>query len=208
MRFGRSLCLFVSFGFLAAVPAHAAPANVNVVDFSYKPFRVKVQPGEAVTWRVVDGPGHTITSRRGAPAGFDSGTKSPGEAYSFKFAVPGRYRYICLIHPDRMSGVVQVGDDTVDPLVTKVKARRGKKSVRLSFRISEEAKAKATFIRAGKVAKTIRTKTLREGARSVLFKPKTLKAGRYRVKLEVTDLEGNAAKSISKRFTVPRPKSA
>ncbi len=79
--------------------------------------------------------------------------------------------------------------------------------MRVSFRLSEEGRAKATFIRAGKVVKTIRTKTLRKGTRSVVFKGKALRPGRYRVKLELTDPEGNAAKPVSKRFTVPRPKS-
>ena len=206
MRLGRFTCLLASAGLLAAAPAQAAPASVDVRDFSFSPFRVKVQPGEAVTWRV-GGVGHTATSRRGAPASFDSGTKSAGETYSFTFTVPGRYRYLCLIHPTEMTGVVQVGDDTVDPRVTRARVKRGARSVRLSFRISEEARARATFTRAGKVAKTIRTKTLRQGSHSVVFRPKTLTPGRYRVKLGVTDVEGNAAKPVTKRFTVPRPKN-
>ena len=207
MRLGRSLCLFASFGLLAAAPAHPAPANVDVADFSFKPFRVKVEPGEAVNWRVLGG-GHTITSRRGAPANFDSGTREAGERYSFKFALSGRYRYLCLIHPTEMSGVVQVGADTVDPVVTGAKVKRGSRSVRLSFRVSEEARARASLTRAGKVVKAIRTNVLRQGSRSVLLKPRVLKPGRYRLRLEVTDLEGNAAKPVSRRFTVPRPKTS
>jgi plastocyanin len=208
MRTGRLFCLLVSLGLLAAAPAQATPANVDVVDFSFQPFRVKVQPGEAVTWRIVNGPGHTATSRRGAPAAFSSGTKLAGESYSFKFTVPGRYRYLCLFHPDQMSGVVQVGDDTVDPVVAGVRVRRGRKSVRLSFRVSEEARARASLTRAGKVVKTIRTKVLRQGARSVLIKPRALKPGRYRLRLEVTDLEGNTAKPVSKHLTVPPRKTS
>ena len=202
------LVLFALFGLLAAAPVQAAPAGVDVGDYFYRAHRVKVNPGEAVTWRILDGSSHTITSGRGAPAAFDSGEKKPGETYKFAFASPGRYRYVCLIHPGLMVGVVQVGPDTTDPTVTRVKAKRGKRSVRLSFRVSEDVKAKATFIRAGKVVKTIRTKTLREGSRSVLYKPKSLTPGRYRVKLEVTDLEGNAAKPVTKRFAVPRPRTS
>ena len=80
----------------------------------------------------------------------------------------------------------------------------GKRSVRVSFRVSEEVKVKATFTRAGKLVKRIRTKQLRQGSRSVTLKRK-LSPGRYRVKLEATDLEGNKAKAVSKRFRVPRP---
>jgi plastocyanin len=200
----RLLVLLLLLGLAAAAPAQAAPANVEVGDFFYRPFRVKVEPGEPVNWRVLDGTDHTITSDRGAPARFDSEGKAPGQTYSFRFTLPGRYRYVCEFHPGLMDGVVQVGDDTVDPVVTGVKARPGRRSVRLSFRVSEEVKAKATFFRAGKVVKTIRTKTLRQGARSVRYRPKILRPGRYRVKLAVRDLEGNAAKAVSKRFRIPR----
>jgi hypothetical protein len=113
-----------------------------------------------------------------------------------------------VIHPDQMTGVVQVGDDTVDPVVAGVRVRRGRKSVRVSFRVSEEATATAALTRAGKLVKRVRTKVLREGSRSVLLKPKALKSGRYRVKLVVTDLEGNAAKPVAKRFTVPPRKTS
>ncbi len=198
------LCLFALVGLLAAAPAQAAPARVDVGDFFYRAYRVKVNPSEAVTWRLLDGSPHTITSRRGAPAAFDSGDREPGATYSFTFTTPGRYRYFCVIHPGLMDGVVQVGDDTVDPTVSRVTVRRGRKSVRLSFRVSEEARARASLTRAGKVVKTIRTKVLRQGTRSVLIKPRALRAGRYRLRLEVTDLEGNAAKPISRRITVPR----
>ncbi len=70
---------------------------------------MKVNPGEAVNWRVADGSPHTMTSERGAPAAFDSDEKMPGETYSFSFTLPGRYEYMCLIHPGLMNGVVQVG---------------------------------------------------------------------------------------------------
>jgi plastocyanin len=201
----RLLALLLLLGLMAAAPAQAAPANVDVGDFFYRPFRVKVEPGEPVNWRVLDGTDHTITSARGAPASFDSDGRVPGQTYSFRFTLPGRYRYVCLFHPGLMDGVVQVGDDTVDPVVSRVRVRRGSRSVRLSFRVSEEVKAKATFFRAGKLVKTIRTKTLRQGARSVLYRPRSLRPGRYRVKLAATDLEGNAAKAVSRRFTIPRP---
>ena len=203
----RLICLLALVGLLAAAPAQAAPAKVDVGDFFYRAYRVKVNPGEAVTWRLLDGSPHTITSRRGAPAAFDSGDREPGATYSFKFTTVGRYRYFCLIHPGLMDGVVQVGDDTVDPTVSRVSVKRGRKSVRLSFRVSEEVRVRASLTRAGKVVKTIRTKTLRQGARSVLIKPRALKPGRYRLRLEATDLEGNAAKPISKRFSVPRPRT-
>ena len=202
---GRLLSLLGFTMALAASPAHAAPAGVDVGDFFYKPYRVKVQPGEAVTWRVLDGTDHTITSRQGAPASFDSGTKAPGETYAFTFTTTGRYPYFCTIHPGLMSGVVQVGADTVDPILSRARVRVGRRSARVSFRVSEEVKVRATFTRAGKVVKRTRTRTLRQGARSLTYRPRSLIPGAYRVRLVPTDLEGNAGKAVSKRFTVPRP---
>ena len=67
-----------------------------------------------------------------------------------------------------MSGVVQVGADTVDPVVTGVRVKRGRRSVRLSFRSQRGGQGQGQLTRAGKVVKTIRTKILREGSRSVL----------------------------------------
>ena len=37
---------------IPAAPAQAAPARVDVGDFFYRAYRVKVNPGEAVTWRL------------------------------------------------------------------------------------------------------------------------------------------------------------
>lgn len=188
---------------LLTTPAGAADTTVTSGDFFQRPYRAKVDPGDTVTWRIT-GSGHTVTSRRDAPAAFDSGTKGDGETFAFTFSVAGRYAYVCEIHPGLMNGVVQVGPDTVDPVLSRVKARRGKRSVRVSFRLSEEARVKATLRRGGKRVKTVRTKVLRQGSRSVLFKPKALAPGAYRATLEATDLEGNAAKRVSKRFTVPK----
>ncbi len=201
----RPVLLTIALLLLPAAPAGAADTTVTSGDFFQRPYRVKVDPGDTVTWRIT-GSGHTVTSRRGAPAAFDSGTKGDGETFPFTFSVAGRYAYVCEIHPGLMDGVVQVGPDTVDPVISRVRARRGKKSVRVSFRLSEEARARATFRRAGKRVRTIRTKVLRQGGRSVVFRPKTLAPGRYRATLEATDLEGNAAKRVSTRFRVPEPK--
>ena len=89
---------------------------MDVGDFFYRAYRVKVNPGEAVTWRLLDGSA-THDHRRSAapPRRSTPASKAPGETYSFTFTAPGRYRYFCLIHPGLMDGVVQVGADTTDP---------------------------------------------------------------------------------------------
>ena len=188
-----------------AAPAQAATVNVDAGDFFYKPYRVDVALGDTVNWRILPGAAHTITTRKAAPVQFDSGSKEPGETYPYTFSVGGRYSYFCTLHPGLMEGVVQVGPDTVDPRVTRLSVRRGTRSVRLRFRLSEEARVRVTIRREGRKVKTIRTKVLREGARSVLYRPDTLKPGSYRAAFVARDIRGNAASAVRKSFTVPEP---
>ena len=186
-----------------AAPAQAATVNVDTGEFFFRPYRVEVALGDTVNWRILPGAAHTITTRTTAPAQFDSGSREPGETYPHTFSVGGRYSYFCRLHPGLMDGVVQVGPDTVDPRVTRLRVRRGARSVRLRFRLSEDAKVRVTIRREGRKVKTIRTKVLREGARSVLYRPATLRPGSYRAALVATDIEGNVASALRKSFTVP-----
>lgn len=187
-----------------ASPAQAAPANVSIGEFSYRAARVQIDPGESVTWTNKGDVAHTVTSRTGSPERFDSDQLDTGATFKRTFASPGRYAYICTLHPGQMSGVVQVGPDTTATKLTKLKAKRSRKSVRLTFRLSEDAKLKATITRSGKRVAVLTSKTLREGAGSLAYKPKKLAAGRYKVKLVATDAAGNKAKAVSGSFSVPR----
>ena len=194
---------------LLALPAHVGAANthsVTVGDFFYKPKRLEVPVGDTVTWNFTDET-HNVTSRRTAPAKVRSGDRADGTSFSFTFTKPGRYSYMCTIHPGIMEGVVQVGPDTTPAKVTRAKAKRGKKSVRVSFTLSEDAKVKAVFTRAGKRVKAVSPKLLKEGPHSVTFKPKKLTPGSYRVKITTRDFKGNSGKAPSVKFKVPGPKS-
>jgi len=123
-----------------AVPASAADREIRAGDFFYAPGYVRVDPGDTVTWRIEDGAPHDITARRRAPAAFESGTKAPGETFAFTFTEPGRYVYVCTLHPNLgQRGVVQVGPDTVAPAISRPRTRRGRTAVRVSFRLSEDA---------------------------------------------------------------------
>lgn len=191
-----------------AASAGAATKTVRVTDNVFGPKRVQVNPGDTVTWTSAGAVAeHTVTSRRSAPTAFNA--TFPGEAgatFSRTFPAAGRYAYIC--QPHRiigMIGVVQVGADRTAPKLSKVKLKRGKKSVKVSFAVSENARVKATFKRGRKTVKTLRTKTLDEdNPGSVTYKAKKLKAGSYSVSLVVTDEPGkNSAKAVKKKFKVP-----
>ena len=195
---------------LPAFPAGAADSEVKVANFFYRSAYVRVDPGDTVTWRIRDGSNHTMTTRPGAPESFDSGEKEPGSTYEFTFTQPGRYLYTCKIHPRLgQRGVVQVGPDTIRPVVDAQKAKRGARSVRIYFRLSEDAKVKAAFRRGSRAVKTVNTALLIDGKRSLVFKrAKPLAPGSYTVRLTATDYEGNASRPAKVTFSVPKPRAA
>jgi plastocyanin len=93
-----------------AAPTTAPAETVTIVvkDFAFVPANVTVAPGTTVTW-TFEGPApHTSTSSAGASVRWDSGTKRPGERYSFTFDAAGTHHYHCTLHP-RMQGSVTVG---------------------------------------------------------------------------------------------------
>lgn len=191
---------------LPAFGARAADSEVKVGNFFYRAAYVKVSPGETVTWRIQDGSNHTVTTRPGAPEPFDSGEKEPGQTYEFTFTRPGRYLYTCKIHPNLgQRGVVQVGPDATKPTLAAPKATRGAKSVRVSFRLSEDARVTAAFKRGAKTVKTVKTKLLFGGKGSLVFKPAKLEPGRYSARLTAADREGNTSRPVKVAFSVPKP---
>ena len=81
-------------------------------------FRTRsVPPGTWVTWSNGGTDAHTVTAMDGS---FDSGELAPSEGFSWLFDQPGRYQYMCVLHP-WMTGTIIVGDgaalptDPVDP---------------------------------------------------------------------------------------------
>src|SRR5947209_7833000 len=103
--------LFLTTSVLAAVPAGAAPTTqaVTVVNFSFQPDPVQVQPGDTVTWTNKDAQPHTAT----ADDGSFSVLVNPGETKSVTFSSAGSYAYYCKFHGgpggEGMSGTVRVG---------------------------------------------------------------------------------------------------
>ena len=87
---------------LLAVPARAA--GVSIVNFTYQPEQVEIDPGEEVTWTNFDESVHSVTAD---DRSFDSGNLATGQSYALRFDVPGTYRYHCEPHPF-MHGTVAV----------------------------------------------------------------------------------------------------
>lgn len=88
----------------------------------YEPAEISISAGDTVNWRNTSTIAHTVTCDPAKvlrpasvrlPAGtapWDSGTIAPGASWSYRFDVPGEYRYCCVPHElAGMIGVVVVG---------------------------------------------------------------------------------------------------
>ncbi|VVC05606.1 Plastocyanin [uncultured archaeon] len=93
----------------------APPANtVNIVGLEapfFTPNVLNIKAGTTVTFVNTDGNSHTVTSVKPGTTDsdgiFDSGIIKAGKTFSFTFAKPGTYEYICMIHT-HMSGTINV----------------------------------------------------------------------------------------------------
>lgn len=92
---------------LACGGGGSSPSNtsnkVDTFDFGFKPAEETVKPGTTVTWTNSGTTTHTVKG-----PGFFSKALDPGKSYSFKFTKPGRYPYLCTLHPTLMRGTVVV----------------------------------------------------------------------------------------------------
>jgi plastocyanin len=92
----------------------AAPGqtSVNIVQpsaaskWGYAPGTLRVQPGTWITWSNDGEDPHTVTAVDGS---FDSGNLDPSQGFSWFFADPGTFAYLCTLHP-WMTGKVIVDD--------------------------------------------------------------------------------------------------
>jgi Tol biopolymer transport system component len=81
-------------------------AVVSVSDFLFNPATSRPKQGCAVLWDFSGPSDHTATDSTGMGL-FDSGTRSTGQFYVFKFVAAGSYPYFCTIHPT-MTGTIKV----------------------------------------------------------------------------------------------------
>ena len=89
---------------VAAQPAPAAAAEVEIDQFAFVPQRITVKAGTTVTWINEDDAPHTITSSSKL---FKSKALDTEDKFAFTFTTPGTYAYFCSLHP-HMTGVIVV----------------------------------------------------------------------------------------------------
>ena len=90
----------------AAPSAPVAGNAVQIKNFGFTPAVLTVRAGTTVTWNNGDEDPHTV-SATGGP--FHSKTLTDGATFRYTFAKPGRYAYLCTIHPFMRGTVVVTG---------------------------------------------------------------------------------------------------
>src|SRR5207247_10967290 len=95
---------------LSATPysGHAPPTGPNEfapASFASAPTTLTVKPGTSVKFSNGDDIDHNVTASDGS---FNSGTLKPGSSFTFTFTKAGTYNYVCSIHPEQMTGRVEV----------------------------------------------------------------------------------------------------
>ena len=80
--------------------------DVAVADFSFTPKVINVKVGQTVTWTNEGQIDHTVKG----PGFFSPRALGHGQKYSHRFSKPGRFNYLCTLHPTQMRGTVVVHD--------------------------------------------------------------------------------------------------
>lgn len=83
-------------------PAAPAATQVAIHDYAFVPAAVTVPAGATVTWVNHDDDDHDVSG-----SGLKSSSLGKDGTYSFTFATPGSFRYVCSLHP-QMKGAVTV----------------------------------------------------------------------------------------------------
>jgi len=90
----------------ATDPGQGAPVatdSVAIKNFAFSPAMVTIRVGTTITWTNGDQDAHTVTESGGA---FRSPTLNTGDTFRYTFGKPGRYAYLCTMHPFMTATVV------------------------------------------------------------------------------------------------------
>jgi plastocyanin len=87
----------------AVVAAAASPATIKIDNFAFAPATLTVAAGTTVTWKNEDDSPHRVGDKNGT---FKSAALDTDETFSYTFASPGEYAYICTIHPYMVGKII------------------------------------------------------------------------------------------------------
>lgn len=113
----RTITAVLAIGVLTAWPTAATPPYTAIIMESGSPYFVPksatVSTGAPIRWENPTPTEHTATHvgclEEGEACAFDSGIVMPNNTYTLPGLAPGRYQYVCRIHPI-MHGVIVVTD--------------------------------------------------------------------------------------------------
>jgi plastocyanin len=95
-----------------ATSGASRPTTIAIRERGFIPSELVVPVGTTVSWRNLGREQHTTTS----PGVWDSGPLRGQQGWSAIFAVPGRFDYLCLLHPSEMSGRIVVTSSSAPAL--------------------------------------------------------------------------------------------
>jgi plastocyanin len=90
-------------GAVSGQDAPVATTTVSIQNFAFSPATVTIKAGTTLTWTNHDQDPHTVSAMSGA---FHSPTLNTGQSYQHTFPTPGRFEYLCTIHPFMTATVV------------------------------------------------------------------------------------------------------
>ena len=113
----RTIIVIISLALFTAWPAIATPPYTAIIIESGSPYFVPksatVSSGTPIRWDNPTATEHTITHsgclEDGNTCAFDSGVVLPNGSFTLPGLAPGRYPYLCRLHPI-MHGVLTVTD--------------------------------------------------------------------------------------------------
>ena len=111
------IALIFTIGLFSAWPTAATPPYTAIIIESGSPYfvpkSVTVSTGSPIQWENPTATEHTVTHtgclEDGYHCAFDSGLMLPNGNFTLPGLAPGRYPYLCRIHPI-MRGVITVTD--------------------------------------------------------------------------------------------------
>jgi plastocyanin len=118
----RIIIAVLSLGLITAWPTAATPPYTAIIIDSGSPYFVPksatVPSGAPIRWDNSTATEHTITHvgclEDGNACAFDSGIVRPNDSFTLPGLAPGRYPYLCRLHPI-MHGIVTVTDIATFP---------------------------------------------------------------------------------------------
>jgi plastocyanin len=88
----------------AADDTPVATDTIKIENFAFSPAVATVKVGTTVTWTNNDTDPHTVTSMDNGP--IKSPTMQQGNTFHYTFTAPGKFEYLCTIHPFMTATVV------------------------------------------------------------------------------------------------------